>query len=202
VPSSRTTSSTPASRLGRPRDSAIDRAIVEASRALVLERGISGYSLHEVARRAGVPKSTVYRRWGSKQHLLLSTLDHLRVTETLVPDTGTLRGDLVTLVRERFEAIVNGDSALIRIGVEAASDPELSAAIAEILARRRRDVYPVLERAVARGELSEDTDFDDALDLVLGAVWGRIMTSRPIDADAAEIVVDRALRGLARREPT
>ncbi len=194
-----TTTTDSTARPGRPRDAAIDDAIVDASRDLVLEHGISGYSLHEVARRAGVPKSTVYRRWGSKQRLLLSTLDDLQVGEDPPPDTGSLRDDLIALVRRRFDALVAGDRALIRIGVEAAGDPDLAAAVAEILARRRRAMYPVLERAVERGELAASTDFDDALDLVLGAVWGRIMTHRPVEADAAEVIVDRALGGLASR---
>lgn len=184
---------------GRPRDPALDSAILDAARAVLYQDGIRGFSLLEVARRAGVPKSTVYRRWTSKNELLTAALRDLQPPDPPVPDSGTLEGDLVALVRSRIEALVDHEDAMIRIAIEARDEPELLAAVGGEIHRRRRAYDPVFERAVARGELASDVDTDLILDAVVGPLWGRMVSRRPLDVSVAEEIVDHALYGISAR---
>ncbi len=184
---------------GRPRDPALDSAILNAARAVLYQDGIRGFSLLEVARRAGVPKSTVYRRWTSKNALLTAALHDLQPPDPPVPDTGSLQGDLVELVRSRIEALVDHQDAMIRIAIEARDEPELLAAVAAEIQRRRHAYDPVFERAVTRGELASDADIDMILDAVVGPLWGRMVSRRPLDVTVAEEVVDQALYGISAR---
>jgi hypothetical protein len=69
--------------------------------------------------------------------------------------------------------------------------------VRDVIATRRRAAYPVLERAVKRGELSKDVDFDAALDLVLGSLWSRLISHRRLNGNDAEEIVDCALEGIA-----
>jgi hypothetical protein len=113
------------------------------------------------------------------------------------PDTGNVRGDLVELVRCDIAALSDGHAVLPCLAFEAREDPELSPVVRDVIAARWRVHYPILERAVARGELRRDLDFDAALDLVLGALWSRLIAQRPLRAADADEIVDRALHGIA-----
>src|ERR1700691_1881023 len=84
---------------GRPRSEAADRAILRAATELLAERGLAGMSMEEVAARAGVGKATIYRRWRSRGALALDAfMAEFQALQPL-PDTGTLRGDLLAALR-------------------------------------------------------------------------------------------------------
>src|SRR6476620_10356561 len=87
---------TPMSRVGRPRSQEADRAILTATVELLAERGLAAMSIEEVAARAGVGKTTIYRRWPSKGLLALDAFVGSFREEQPLPDTGTLRGDLLS----------------------------------------------------------------------------------------------------------
>src|SRR5450432_744304 len=84
---------------GRPRSAEADRAILAATLELLAERGLDAMSIEEVAARAGVGKTTIYRRWPSKGLLALDAFVISFRAEQPLPDTGTLRGDLVAALR-------------------------------------------------------------------------------------------------------
>jgi len=174
---------------GRPRDPALDAQILDAACGLLLEQGIHGFTLLECARRAGVPKSTVYRRWPSRRDMLAAALAGLVEKTVEPPDTGTFRGDLLASVTLQME-MLNGEArALVRLGLDVADDDELE--------RRRKNFHPVLQRAIARGELRPEVDFDAVLDLVFGAAMSRVISQRDTsDPAVAEAIVDGAMRGL------
>lgn len=182
---------------GRPRDPALDAQILDASCGLLLEQGIHGFTLLEVARRAGVPKSTVYRRWPSRRDMLAAALAALLEKTEEPPNTGSLRGDLLESVKIQID-VLNGESrALLRLGLDVNDDDELAAVVWAALDRRRKNYHPVLQRAIARGELRPDIDFDAVLDLVFGAPLSRVISQRDTSAPGvAEAIVDRAIRGL------
>jgi AcrR family transcriptional regulator len=182
---------------GRPRDPALDSQILDAACGLLLEQGIHGFTLLEVARRAGVPKSTVYRRWPSRRDMLSAALAAFLEKTVEPPNTGSLRGDLLASVKLQME-ILNGEArALVRLGLDVADDDELRPVVWEALERRRKNFHPVLQRAVERGELRPEIDFDAVLDLVFGAALSRVVSQRDTsDPSVAEAIVDGAIRGL------
>jgi AcrR family transcriptional regulator len=184
-------------RRGRPRDPSLDRAILDASFELLVETGVRGFSVREVARRAHIPKSSIYRRWRTRAALLGSALEQFGQDGPTQADTGSLEGDLVELVREQMLGITTTRGPLARIALEVRDDPELAPVVRDVLAKRRRALYPVFERAVARGELPKDVDIDEAIDLLVGPIWIRIMMQRPITEADAPALVERAMKGLA-----
>jgi AcrR family transcriptional regulator len=183
-------------RRGRPRDPVLDGQILDAARAVLLEQGIRAFSLLEVARRAGVPKTTVYRRWSSRKEMLAAALTHVMNEADALPDTGSLRGDLVASVKAQLDSLDREARALARLGLEAEDDDELRPIVREAFDRRRRTFYLMLQRAIGRGELRPDVDFDATLDLVFGAVLSRAVSQRGDLSGVAEAMVDGALRGL------
>lgn len=182
---------------GRPRDPALDAQILEAAYGLVLEQGVRGFTLLEVARRAGVPKSTVYRRWPSRRDMLAAALGGVINQTGEPPNTGSLRGDLLQAVTIQLQQLNGEARALILLGLETEDDDELRPVVWDALERRRKNFHAVFQRAIARGELRPEIDFDAALDLVFGAALSRMISQRgSTDPAVAEAIVDRAIRGL------
>jgi len=180
-------------RRGRPRDPSLDRAILE----LLVETGVRGFSVREVARRAHIPKSSIYRRWRTRAALLGSALEQFGEDTPTQPDTGGLESDLVAMVREQMVGIASTRGPLARIALEVRDDPELAPVVRDVLARRRSALYPVFERAVARGDLPAGVNIDEAIDLLVGPIWIRIMMQRPVTEADAPTIVARALKGMA-----
>lgn len=108
--------------------------------------------------KAGVAKTTIYRRWPTKKDLVRAALES--VAESMqVQDTGTLRGDLLAIGRE-FLALASSarGQSLFRICVVECADPELDAIADEVRCQNEEAIEAILHRAIARGEISEDTD--------------------------------------------
>src|SRR5260370_12206230 len=84
-------------RRGRPRDSAVDRRVLSAAWDLLNARGYAGLNVDEVAERAGVAKTTLYRRWPTKDHLAVAVAARI-LGEVPIPDTGDLRRDLTDFI--------------------------------------------------------------------------------------------------------
>ncbi|MER7465308.1 TetR/AcrR family transcriptional regulator [Streptomyces sp. NPDC097981] len=171
-------------------------AIFDATLELLAERGYDGLTIEAVARAAGVNKTTIYRWWPSKPALVRATVLHARALDISVPDTGSLRGDLVALV-EQVIGLLTGPYAepVVRaLAAGGSGQPELAELTRELFADRFAREQPVFERARARGELPA-TDPKLLVDLVAGAVWVRVLLRRepPTQHFAAE-VVDAVLR--------
>ena len=184
-------------RRGRPRDPELDRAILDSAFALMVETGIRGFSVREVARRSGIPKSSIYRRWPTRAELLAAVLARLSASDTPLDDTGDLRGDLTAAVRREIASLESSGAALPQVALEARDDPELAPVVREVIDTRRKSAYPILERAVKRGEIAEDVNFDAALDLVLGPLWSRLISHRALTDTDAEWIVSCAMEGIA-----
>jgi AcrR family transcriptional regulator len=186
---------------GRPRSSDADRAILAAAGTLLAERGLEAMSIEEVAARAGVGKTTIYRRWPSKGLLALDAFVVSFRAEQPVPDTGSLRGDLLAALRTWVRAVTSTPSGrLLATLIGAAQhDPELHAAwrdrVLEPLRARHR---LMLERAVARGEIAASVDFEVVLDLFFGAAQHRLLLGHlPMTEQFIESVVDVIMSGIA-----
>jgi AcrR family transcriptional regulator len=185
---------------GRPRSAEADRAILDAAGELLATRGLSGMSIEEVAARAGVSKATIYRRWPSKGLLALDAF--MIMFRSLQPpvDTGSLRGDLLSALRAWVRAVTTTPAGrlLASLIAEAQHDPELHAAWRDrVLEPLRTQHRTVLERAVARGEISPEMDQEVVLDLFFGAAQHRLLLGHLELTDSfVTSVVDVLLRGI------
>lgn len=189
-------------RPGRPRSERADEAIIDAALSLFAESGPEGLCMERVAARAGVGKATIYRRWHSKEDLLLDAIAALKAPLP-APAGVSVRDDLVRLVSAMCQEAADprraGEFALL-LG-EGAQYPRLMARYVETVVKPRRDVVAgVLRRGVARGELRPDIDVDVAVSLLTGAALalGRHVQD-DVPEDYAGRVVAEFLRGLAAR---
>ena len=185
---------------GRPREERADRAILAAALELMAEQGVRDLRMDDVASRAGVGKATIYRRYRSKEELVTATVAQL-VSEITLPDSGSTRDDLLALMHRAVTVYSGSLEAGVMPGlVDAMSrDPELARTVREgVLAGRRAGLRSVLERGVARGDLSADMDFELALDVLGGPLFYRLLvTGGPIDERLAQGVAELILRGFA-----
>jgi AcrR family transcriptional regulator len=167
---------------GRPRSARSHQAILDATLELLAESGFQGASVESIAARAGVGKTTIYRRWRSKEQLIADALAQLR-PQCQMPDTGDLRRDVHAFV----ECTVTVDDAMARqilafvIGSGQRNPDFLDVYWSNCMASRRSAIAERLTRAKARGELRTDVNADLAMDLVLGAVFYRLLFKPPAE---------------------
>lgn len=184
-------------RLGRKRDSSRDQDILDAALDVLAETGYDGMTIDMVAARAKAGKATVYRRWDSKPDLVLDAVACLKVVplDTL-PDTGTLRGDLVAMIKS--PAIQDADRKLrIMAGIVSmiARNPELAQAARAALVEPRAAANRILfQRAVDRGEIPADSDIENlALIGPALATYRTLMLQLPVDREFLIQNIDRVI---------
>ncbi|GAB2826840.1 TetR/AcrR family transcriptional regulator [Streptomyces chlorus] len=186
-------SRTTAGRPGRPRSAAADAAILAATREALVELGWSGLTLGDVASRAGVAKTTLYRRWAGKNELVVDAVAEL-FDELELPDRGSLAADIEGVVLQ-FAALLSrpeARSGLMAVIAESVLDEALRERIrVSIVERQKRLVRTGRARAQDRGELPPEPDPDEAartvgliFDMVAGAVVHRTLVSgQPVDEE-------------------
>jgi len=192
-------------RRGRPRDTAVDQRVLDVAWDLLLSGGYAGLNVDEVAERAAVAKTTLYRRWPTKDHLAIAV-----VTRTIrpvpVPDTGDLRHDLTeftaglaaSLHTYRMAGQPDGLSAglVAELVAAAARHPDLGDLVRALHARRHAMLLARLRRATERDGLRPDIDHAVLIDQVSGPIYYRVLiTGAPADRDYAELLVSTALEG-------
>ncbi|GAA1891480.1 TetR/AcrR family transcriptional regulator [Streptantibioticus ferralitis] len=183
-------------RTGRPRSAETDLAILEATRAALVELGWGKLTMGDVAARAGVAKTTLYRRWANKNELVLDAVAAL-FDELQLPDRGSLLADVEGVVMEFAELLERPETktALMAVIAESTHDEALRVRIREaIVDRQKRLVVLGRQRAQARGELPPDVPPDGGpdsplaeqaaarnadliFDVIAGAVVHRILVS-------------------------
>ena len=182
-------------RRGRPRSVEVDEAVLSATVELAGEVGVSRLSMDDVAVRAKVSKATIYRRWASKEALVLDALRNAMVPIEEV-DTGSLRGDLEHYLGElvnRFHSGKMRDVLPHLIGV-ATHDANLRCSLDDYMQTRRVPLRLILDRAFERGELSADTDLDVLIDVIIGPfTYRKLLTHSVIDNEFTEKVLDLVL---------
>ncbi|HSK97448.1 MAG TPA: TetR/AcrR family transcriptional regulator [Euzebyales bacterium] len=190
----------PARRSGRPRSAEAEAAILAATVDLFAESGFDAMSVEAVAARAGVGKTTIYRRWPTKEDLVVEAIGGLAPNLQVV-DTGDTRDDLRTLVGNavRFLTTTKAGAALPRIAGEVAASSTLGRRYVEVvLAPRRAVLATIIERGKERGELRGDLDVELAIDSIMGPVMVRkllgTLESQP--DDFPDRLTDAVLRGL------
>ncbi|MGH9133369.1 MAG: TetR/AcrR family transcriptional regulator [Ilumatobacteraceae bacterium] len=174
-------------RRGRPRSVEADQAILAATLDLASEVGISGMSMDDVAHRAGVSKATIYRRWCSKEALVLDALSGAVMPFDDV-DTGTLDGDLDLYIGELIRRFGNPMNDVLPHLIEVSChDDTIRSSLDDYTRVRRVPLSTMLGRAVERGELPPGTDIDVTIDTLIGAfVYRRLLSHDTIDDAFAE----------------
>ncbi|MEU4795826.1 TetR/AcrR family transcriptional regulator [Streptomyces sp. NPDC023327] len=205
---SRTPTTAAAARTGgRPRSATADAAILEATRQGLVELGWSKLTLGDVATRAGVAKTTLYRRWAGKSELVVDAVAEL-FDELELPDRGSLAADIEGVVLQFALLLCRPETktALMAVVAESTTDEPLRARIrASIVDRQKRLVLAGRERAQARGELPAEPDADSAgrtadliFDVIAGAVVHRALVSaEPVDEEWARRFTLLLLSGLS-----
>jgi AcrR family transcriptional regulator len=190
-------------RSGRPRSAQVDSAVLEATGALLAEKGYTATSIETIARRAGVGKATIYRRWRSKEKLVVELLSHVAAGVEPVPDLGDTRAELLRLVNEAIEYLTRTPTGGIIQGLasELSRNPTLSRLIRErVISLRRSEVGNVLQRGIERGDLRADIDAEIAHELLIGpAYYHLLLGGKRLDKQFAGRIVDAFLRGAAAR---
>jgi AcrR family transcriptional regulator len=195
----------------RRRGEALETALLDAAWAELAERGYDDLTIDAVATRAGTSRAVLYRRWPGKHELVLAALVHQsKVEPVVIPDTGTLRGDVVALMREVNEVRPRLVAQILtRLGgFYADADTNLAELSAYVQGGRDAVMDDLLARAVARGEIRP------------GQVTGRVarlpvdlfrhellMTLKPVADKVIEEIVDDIFLplvrlGAGRRTPT
>ncbi|MDT0450855.1 TetR/AcrR family transcriptional regulator [Streptomyces hesseae] len=198
----------PARRTGRPRNAEADRAILDATRAALVELGWGKLTLGDVATRAGVAKTTLYRRWAGKNELVVDAVAALFDEHLELPDRGSLQADIEGVVLQ-FAALLERPetkTALMAVVAESTRDDALRDRIRSAIVDRQKSLVLLgRARAQARGELpyEEDTaaahrNADLIFDVIAGAVVHRTLVSaKPVDPEWASGLAGLLVGGLA-----
>jgi AcrR family transcriptional regulator len=162
--------------------------VLAATYAELAERGYPSLTVENIAERAGVHKTTVYRRWGSVDVLIADALDDTRGTPWPLPDTGSIEGDLIAIAEEVAQAATGVPEAVV---AAAFHSTRAAQALHEFYVDRHEQAAQVVVRAVERGELPATVDAVELIRLTCAPVYYRAYMSRePVD----EAVVQRSAR--------
>jgi AcrR family transcriptional regulator len=178
---------------GRPRSARSDRAIWQATLELLSEVGFDAMSIEGIAARAGAGKTTIYRRYSSKEELVADAIENVR-EEVLIPDTGSWQGDLEALIENAARITLSplGRQTVAMIISSASSNPQFAQIYWTKYLQPRREAFAiVLERAQARNEIRADLDPGLAFDVTSGIMLYALIF--PPQIESWESYVRRAL---------
>ncbi len=180
--------------VGRPRDPGVETSILEAVQELLIESGYAGTTIGAVADRARCGRSAIYRRWETKAELVVAAVGALQVAAE-VPDTGTLRGDLLAAAMHFARADDRTASVLASILSEIGRDEELRDVAYRVVGGPPvAALTAVIERWIERGEVRADAPVALIAGLVPTAAFGSVSLRRRVLApDAVEQLVDEVV---------
>lgn len=185
--------------VGRKRDHLLDAKILDATLDVLAEVGASSLTMDLVAARAGSGKGAIYRRWESKSDLVIDAIAQLKrehIDLPNLPDTGTLRGDLLALFkplskreRDRWAKIMSALASLI------GQDQTLSDAANEVVVEPWAEAHlALMQRAVARGEISASADVGTISRIVpIVAAYRTLVLRKDFEADFLTNMIDRVI---------
>jgi AcrR family transcriptional regulator len=183
-------------KFGRPRDERVDEEVVSAVLEALRSGGYRAVTIDGIARKVKRARTTIYRRWPSKRHLVAYAVVS-EMGENPAADTGALREDLEAAVATLLNAFGGPlGQALPGLVADMAEDEELAQTIrAEVLAARRKSMREAFARARARQELRTDIDVELVLDMLTGPFYFRTLFGHaPITRRMTRDVVDYVLR--------
>ena len=182
---------------GRPRSGEADVAILEAAAELFCELGYDALSVEGVAAKAGVGKTTIYRRYPTKLDLVMAASAHMSEGLVPMPESGDLRDDLLAIARlyTRMLTQTSVGRAIPMMIVAKTRNPELATAHDAFVAARREVTMGLVRRSMAQGALPPATDPELISDLLTGPIMLRVfVTGQPVTSRYLEALVDSVLR--------
>jgi len=180
------------------RSARVRGAVLEAALQAMAEDGFGDVTISEIARRAGVHASSIQRRWGSRENVVLDALLTNSQEKLPIPDSGSLRGDLIAFARSitAYLATTLGE-ALVRTMAATDDDPTLAAGRTRFWQARYETARVIVDRAIERRELAAGTDPQLALELLVAPLhFRKLLTRQPVDDIFIELTVDTLLHGL------
>lgn len=187
-----------AERRDRPpgRGPKVRAAVLAATLTELSETGYAALTVENVARRAGVHKTTVYRRWRDRESLVADAVTELAGTRVPFPDSDDISADLRSLARSqvRFLASPVGQAVTAVMRSDAGRIPQVARAQRRRFEDRYRQAEPVVARAIARGELPAGTDPAEVVRTVLAPIYLRVLvTAEPVSQSTADAAANAAL---------
>ncbi|SDS92093.1 transcriptional regulator, TetR family [Streptomyces sp. TLI_053] len=179
----------------------VRQAVLAAALEVLAEEGVARFGIAAVAARAGVNETTVYRRWGTREKLVLDAVLAGSSEGIPVPDTGDVRTDLAAFARALAGYLATpAGRAVARAAALSSDDPGLAETWESFWQSRLELAGAIVDRAVARGELPTGTDTGLALELLCSPLQTRaLLGHRPIEPDLPERLADTVLDGLRGR---
>jgi len=178
----------------------VRHTVLAAAFEELAENGAGAATIAGVARRSGVHETTIYRRWGTKDKLFVEALLTRSAEEIPTPDTGSIRDDLLVVVRAVI-AYVTSPVGLAALHVASLIADDHQDARQAFWAGRLNALRPVVERGIAREELRPDTDAGLLLEALIAPLHGRLLlTGETVDEQLGERIVDLVLEGAVRRQ--
>jgi AcrR family transcriptional regulator len=154
------------------RSARVRAAVLDAVAAIIAEHALGGLTIEAVAQRAGVARTTVYRRWPTRSALIADLLVSRARVEIPAPDTGSLEGDVTAMTTAAAAALRGANLALLRAAVStSAADEDMATAFDVYWSERARIVATIIERAVQRREAPAGCDPGLVLQLAAGPLW-------------------------------
>jgi AcrR family transcriptional regulator len=174
----------PGGRTARTRAAVLDALVAE-----LMEHGYAGASVERVAARAGIAKTTVYRRWGGLDGLLADLMAGYAAQEITVPDEGDLGADLRALAASVVAALSDPaiGAAFASVVAAAVRDPAARQVLSQFIAARAATMSAVVDRAADRGEIPAATDAAAVIQTVTAQLYYRLfVTGEPLGPAVAE----------------
>ncbi|TME24990.1 MAG: TetR/AcrR family transcriptional regulator [Chloroflexi bacterium] len=203
-------SQTPAERKPRPggRSARVRAAVLHAAFDELGEKGYDGFNMEAVARRSGVHKTTVYRRWPTRDALVVDALDSRGDRHSPISVTGSLRADLRVFAEDVFAKLSSPHGKAMLKSLVSAVDqsPEILEKVESFWRERLDAGAAVIEWGIDRGELPPGIDVDLVIEGLLAPIYLRVLLSgQSVTADfleqLIELLLDGALHRLASRRP-
>ena len=189
---------------GRPKNESIDVEVVDAVLNRLRVDGYRGVTIEGVAQQVKRARTSLYRRWPSKRHLVADAVV-AQLGSQPAPDTGSLRKDLKAAVATLLTAFTGTlGKALPGLVADMALDPLLARVIREkVLAPRRRSIRAAFERGIARGECGRGFDLDVLIDMLTGPFYFRALFGHlPATATLVNTIVDHVMAIVCSRADT
>jgi AcrR family transcriptional regulator len=176
----------------------VRRTVLAAAIEELAAHGFAAATVAGVAKRSGVHETTVYRRWVTRENLFVAALVERSADAIPAPDTGSIRGDLLAIVREVLAYVDSPVGSAILRAAALPVDDAYDEARKGFWAQRFDALAPVITRGIERGELRAGTDSRVLLEMLIAPIHGRLLvTGDPVSDELAELLVDMALNGVA-----
>jgi AcrR family transcriptional regulator len=186
------------------RSARVRQAVRDAALEVLSGEGADALTVGEVAARAGVHETSIYRRWGSRENVIIDALLSASQEFLPIPDTGSLRGDLIAFATSLGAYLDSAlGNALVRALASHSTDPRMEATRERFWQARYALASPMITRAIERGEVSATTDPALALEALVAPLHFRtLLTGEPMDEEFTTGLVDMLLDGFGAQPHT